>query len=263
MSRIPYWHVDAFASRPFAGNQAAVMPLEAWLPDETLQAIGEENKFAETAFVVRDESGEADWELRWFTPTTEVALCGHATLASGHVLLTRDGGDRVRFRTCKSGVLDVRRAAEGYELALPAIPAAPGAPDGIAATLGAEPLESFASEKGYVLFLFSDASAIRSLAPDFKALAAFGELTVICTAPGERSDIVSRVFVPGAGIDEDSVTGAAHAVLTPFWAARLGRDRFTAHQASARGGDLVCRLDGDRAWLGGECVTLVEGTFYA
>ena len=107
MSRIPYWHVDAFASQPFAGNQAAVMPLEAWLPDETLQAIGEENKFAETAFVVRDESGEADWELRWFTPTTEVALCGHATLASGHVLLTRDGGDRVRFRTCKSGAAGI------------------------------------------------------------------------------------------------------------------------------------------------------------
>ena len=261
--KLPYWHVDAFASRPFAGNQAAVMPLEAWLPDETLQAIGEENKFAETAFVVRDESGEADWELRWFTPTTEVALCGHATLASGHVLLTRDGGaahvEHPRLARAEAHPV----AAEGYELALPAIPAAPGAPDGIAATLGAEPLESFASEKGYVLFLFSDASAIRSLAPDFKALAAFGELTVICTAPGERSDIVSRVFVPGAGIDEDSVTGAAHAVLTPFWAARLGRDRFTAHQASARGGDLVCRLDGDRAWLGGECVTVVEGTFYA
>ena len=125
--KLPYWHVDAFAHRPFAGNQAAVMPLDEWLPDETLQAIGEENNFAETAFVVRDESGEADWELRWFTPACEIRLCGHATLASGHVLLERDGGERVTFRTRKAGVLEVRRLAEGgYELALPAIATEPG-----------------------------------------------------------------------------------------------------------------------------------------
>ena len=129
MSRlaVPYWHVDAFADRPFAGNQAAVMPLGEWLPDETLQAIGAENNFAETAFVVPDSTGEADWELRWFTPELEIRLCGHATLASGHVLLQRDGGERVTFRTRKAGVLEVRRMPQvGYELALPVIPTQPG-----------------------------------------------------------------------------------------------------------------------------------------
>ena len=264
MSRIPYWHVDAFASQPFAGNQAAVMPLDAWLPDETLQAIGEENNFAETAFVVPDSSGEADWELRWFTPACEIRLCGHATLASGHVLLERDGGDRVTFRTRQAGVLEVRRLpGGGYELALPSIPTAPGEWEEAASLLGARPLEVWRSPDRYNVFLFDSEETVRALRPDMKGLAALGDDQFICTAPGNSTDVVSRVFVPGAGVDEDSVTGSAHAVLTPFWAAQLGRDRFTAHQASARGGDLVCRLDGDRAWLGGECVTVVEGTFYA
>ena len=120
--KLPYFHVDAFAERPFTGNQAAVMPLERWLDDATLLAIAEENNFAETAFVVRDASGEADWELRWFTPTEEVRLCGHATLASGHALLMRDGGDKVTFRTRRAGLLAVTRGAAGYELALPLIP---------------------------------------------------------------------------------------------------------------------------------------------
>jgi len=261
---IPYWHVDAFASRPFTGNQAAVMPLEEWPSDAVLQAIGEENNFAETAFVVRDQSGEADWELRWFTPAVEIRLCGHATLASGHVLLCRDGGDRVTFRTRQAGVLEVRRLqGDGYELALPAIPTAPADWPEAVTLLGAEPLEVWRDDRGYNLFLFADEEAVRALRPDMKGLAALGDHQFICTAPGKTAEVVSRVFVPAAGVDEDSVTGSAHAVLTPFWAARLGRDRFTAHQASARGGDLVCRLDGDRAWLGGQCVTVVEGKFYA
>ena len=261
--KLPYWHVDAFAHRPFAGNQAAVMPLDEWLPDETLQAIGEENNFAETAFVVRDESGEADWELRWFTPACEIRLCGHATLASGHVLLERDGGERVTFRTRKAGMLEVRRLAEGgYELALPAIPTEPGAWPEAVALLGRAPQEVWRSPDRYGIYLFASETEVRALSPDFKGLAALGDDQFICTAPGDRTDVVSRVFVPGAGVDEDSVTGSAHAALTPFWAARLGRERFTAHQASARGGDLVCRLEADRAWLGGHCVTVVEGTFY-
>ena len=260
---VPYWHVDAFAGRPFAGNQAAVMPLEEWLPDATLQAIGEENNFAETAFVVRDTSGQADWELRWFTPACEIRLCGHATLASGHVLLERDGGERVTFRTRKAGLLEVRRMADGgLELALPAIPTQSGAWPEAAALLGAEPLEVWRSPDRYSVFLLASEEGVRALAPDFKGLAALGDDQFICTAPGEATDVVSRVFVPGAGVDEDSVTGSAHAVLTPFWTARLGRDSFTAHQASARGGDLACRLDGERAWLGGNCVTVVEGAFY-
>jgi predicted PhzF superfamily epimerase YddE/YHI9 len=261
--KIPYSHVDAFAARPFAGNQAAVMPLDEWLPDATLQAIGEENNFAETAFVVKDATGAADWELRWFTPAMEIRLCGHATLASGHVLLGRDGGERVTFRTRKAGILEVRRmAAGGYELALPVIPTAGGAWPEAVALLGAEPQEVWRSAERYGIYLFAGEDEVRGLKPDLKGLGALGDDQFICTAPGTGTDVVSRVFVPGGGVDEDSVTGSAHAALTPFWAARLGRDSFTAHQASGRGGDLTCRLDGEQAWLGGECVTVVEGTFY-
>ena len=260
--KLPYWHVDAFASRPFAGNQAAVMPLEEWLPDATLQAIGEENNFAETAFVVRDETGPANWELRWFTPACEIRLCGHATLAAGHVLLGRDGGERVTFRTRKAGLLEVRRADSGYELALPVIATEPGEWPEAAGLLGSKPRQVWRNPDRYGIYLFDSEAEVRALAPDFKALAALGDDQFICTAPGERTDVVSRVFVPGAGVDEDSVTGSAHAALTPFWAARLGRDSFTAHQASRRGGDLTCRLEDGQAWLGGQCVTVVEGSFY-
>lgn len=261
---IPYWHVDAFAARPFGGNQAAVMVLEEWLPDDVLVLIGAENLFAETAFVVRDATGAADWELRWCTPTYEIALCGHATLASGHILLQRDGGERVTFRTRKSGILEVVRAGEGYELALPAIATAPDSTAQQAEAirlLGAEPLEVFRSELGYNIYLFPDEAAVRALSPDIRGLEKLGKDQFIVTAPGDKTDIVSRVFVPGGGVDEDSVTGSAHAVLTPYWAAKLGRESFTAHQASQRGGDLTLRLDGDKAWLGGPCVTVVEGTF--
>jgi len=267
MQTLPYWHVDAFADRPFTGNQAAVMPLDSWLPDEVLQAIGEENNFAETAFVVPDTSGEADWELRWFTPTSEVALCGHATLASGHVLLTRakeiGGGDRVTFRTRRSGVLEVRRAPAGYELALPLTRVAPCADAALLEALGAqgECFHSISGAEQTTIVLLQDEAAVRALAPDLRALRNVDAMA-ICTAPGTRTDIVSRVFAPAWGVDEDSVTGSAHAALAPFWAERLGRETFTAHQASARGGDVACRLEGERAWLGGQCVTVVEGRFF-
>ena len=260
--KLPYWHVDAFATRTFGGNQAAVMPLEEWPPDETLLAIAAENLFAETAFVVRDGSGAADWQLRWFTPTEEVRLCGHATLASGHVLLTRDGGERVTFRTRRAGNLEVRRAPNGYELALPAILTKRSDWPEAVALLGAEPLEVWLSPDRYGIYLFADEAAVRALAPDLKGLGKLGNDQFICTAPGDRTDIASRVFVPGGGVDEDSFTGSAHAALTPFWAARLGRHDLTAHQASARGGDAACRLEGERVWLAGGCVTVVEGSFY-
>lgn len=267
MTALPYWHVDAFADRPFAGNQAAVMPLDAWLPDTVLQAIGEENNFAETAFVVRDETGAADWELRWFTPACEIRLCGHATLASGHVLLEQSGADRVTFRTRLAGILEVRRMpGGGYELALPAIPTTRAEWPEVAAILGPGVREVWRNPDRYGIYLFDSEAEVRALAPDCRALAAFGDDQFICTAPGDTTDVVSRVFVPGAGVDEDSVTGSAHAALTPFWAARLGRDSFTAHQASARGGDIACRLakenGGGQAWLGGECATVVKGAFY-
>lgn len=260
--KLAYWHVDAFATHTFGGNQAAVMPLEQWLPDETLLAIAAENMFAETAFVLRDATGGADWELRWFTPTEEVRLCGHATLASGHVLLSRDGGERVSFRTRNAGMLEVRRADSGYELALPAIPTAPSDWPEAVALLGAMPREVWLSPDRYGIYLFDSEQEVRALAPDLRGLARLGNDQFICTAPGGRTDIASRVFVPGGGVDEDSFTGSAHAALGPFWAARLGRDRFSAHQASARGGDAVCRVEGDRVWLAGSCVTVVEGSFY-
>lgn len=263
MSRVPYWHVDAFAVRPFAGNQAAVLQLDAWPVDDTLLAIAAENMFAETAFVVPDASGGSDWELRWFTPLCEVRLCGHGTLASGHVLLERDGGEQVRFGTRRAGVLEVqRRAGGGYELAFPTIPVARGEWPEAIALLGGSPREVWRSVEHYNVFVFGSEDEVRALAPDLKGLAGLGNDQFICTAPGRATDVVSRVFVPGAGVDEDSVTGSAHAVLTPLWAARLGRNQFTAHQASPRGGDLTCRLEDGQAWLGGHCVTVVEGTFY-
>ena len=261
--KIPYWHVDAFAAAPFEGNQAAVMVLEEWLPDDVLVAIAAENLFAETAFVVRDAPGAADWELRWCTPTDEVALCGHATLASGHALLTRDGGERVTFRTRKAGILEVVRKGDAYELALPVTLVEPQPQPELLAAIGhgGEAFLSYQGAEQTAIILMKSEAEIRALDPDMEALRGI-DLMAICTAPGDSHDIVSRVFVPAWGVDEDSVTGSAHAALAPFWAKRLGRTSFTAHQASQRGGDLTLRLEGDRAWLGGPCVTVVEGAFY-
>ncbi|WP_226698335.1 PhzF family phenazine biosynthesis protein [Qipengyuania flava] len=259
---LPYWHVDAFADRPFAGNQAAVMPLENWLDDAVLLAIAEENLFAETAFVVRDTTGEADWELRWFTPTEEVRLCGHATLASGHVLLARDGGERVTFRTRRAGLLAVERSGDAYELALPLIRTERGDWPEAVALLGAQPQEVWLNPDGYGVYLFADAATVSALDPDLRGLGALGNDQFICTAPGTDTDVVSRVFVPGGGVNEDSFTGSAHAALTHFWTERLGRESFSAFQASQRGGYAHCRRDGDRAVLSGTCVTVVEGRFY-
>lgn len=261
--KLPYFHVDAFADRPFTGNQAAVLPLDEWLPDDVLQAIGAENNFAETAFTVPDASAEADYELRWFTPTHEVALCGHATLASGHVLLTRDGGDGLTFRTRKAGMLQVRRAREGYELTLPVTRVEPRANDKLLAALGCEGevFESVSGAEQTAIVLLDSEAAVRALEPDMRVLREI-DLMAICTARGLQHDVVSRVFVPAWGVNEDSVTGSAHAALAPFWAGRLGRDSFTAYQASARSGVLGCRLEGDRVWLSGQCATVVEGTFY-
>ncbi len=265
---IPYWHVDAFADRPFTGNPAAVMLLQSWLPDAVLQAIGEENNFAETAFLVADASGVADYELRWFTPTVEIGLCGHATLSSGHVLLAQDPGKhRISFRTRKAGVLEVRReAAGGYAVALPAIPTTQRPFAAAVAALGVPPRETWRADAVQNIFLYDRWQDVLALAPDMRGLAAEGEDSFICTASGQGhasgAAIISRVFVPGAGVDEDPVTGSAHAALVPFWVARLGLDRFAAYQASARGGHLACHLDKNRVWLGGDCVTVVEGQFF-
>lgn len=262
MPAIPFWHIDAFAPEPFAGNQAAVMLYADGFPDDaTMARIGNENNFAETAFLVPYAGPEADYELRWFTPECEIRLCGHATLASGHAMLGRDGTDEVRFLTRRAGVLTVKRHGDAYEVALPAIPTQPGELPAAVAALGAAPQAISRSGDGYNVFLFDSEDTVRALRPDFSALGAMGDDQFICTAPGTETDVVSRVFVPGAGVDEDSVTGSAHGVLTPFWTHRLGRAEFTAFQASQRGGLLTCRLDGETAWLGGPCVTLLEGTF--
>ncbi len=261
--RLPFVQVDAFADRPFAGNPAAVIPLAAWLDDALLQAIGAENNLSETAFLVPDASREADYELRWFTPRTEVMLCGHATLASGHVVLSGDPSlDRVRFRTRRAGVLDVARAGAGYELALPAWGPSPTPLPEIVAALGlADAVETLWHPARYAVIVLDSAAAVRALDPDFRRLAVLGDVLTIVTAPGTDSDIVTRAFAPGGGTDEDPVTGSAHAVIVPYWAKRLGRDHLTAHQASQRGGRLTCRLEGDRVVLGGTCVTVIEGSF--
>ena len=266
--RIPFTQVDAFTSEPFGGNPAAVMPLAAWLPDDRLLSVAAENNLSETAFLVPDETGAADFELRWFTPAVEVALCGHATLASGHVVLqSEQTRERVTFRTRRAGVLEVARDGLGYSMALPAYRAEPKPLPAILSALGlAGAAETRWHPSGYGLVVVEDEAVVRALRPDFRALAGEGDTLTIVTAPGSKTgqgstDIVSRVFAAAAGIDEDPVTGSAHAVLTPYWAERLGRDRFTAHQASERGGRLTCRLEGDRAVLGGSCVTVIEGTF--
>lgn len=261
MTAIPFAQIDAFADRPFAGNPAAVMPLEEWLDDTVLQAIAAENNLAETAFVIPDASGAADYELRWFTPAVEVALCGHATLASGHYLLTQRGGERVTFRTRRAGILEVAREEDGYAMALPAYPPAPAEVPGLLGALGVTEGEVLHHPNGYDLVVLADEAAVRALTPDYRALAAIGDTLNIVTAPGTETDVVSRVFAPAAGIDEDPVTGSAHSVLTPYWAARLARPRFTAHQASARGGHVDCEQAGDRVVLRGRCVTVIEGTF--
>jgi PhzF family phenazine biosynthesis protein len=262
--RLPFAQIDAFAANPFEGNPAAVMPLATWLDDSVLQSIAIENNLSETAFLVPDDSGEADFELRWFTPAVEVALCGHATLASGHFVLSSDPAlDKVTFRTRQSGLLEVARAGDAYEMALPAWTSAPRPLPKIVAALGIDtPVETLWQDRRYALIVLETEAQVRALAPDFRALAAEGDVLAIATAPGTDTDIVSRVFVPGVGVDEDPVTGSAHAVSVPYWAKRLGRDSFTAFQASRRGGRLSCRLDGDRVILGGTCVTVIEGTFF-
>ncbi len=267
MRKLPYFHINAFGDGPFIGNQAAVMPLNEWLDDAILQAIGEENNFAETAFFIPDNSGAADYELRWFTPGLEIALCGHATLASGFLLLNQDPDlDCITFRTRKAGILSVKREGGGYAVGLPSYrPATAEMPDWISSLDkgGLLPTEFHYHEGGYNLCIYENADQVRALSPDFPALiSAGGDDQFICSAPAyDDYDVISRVFVPGAGVNEDSVTGSAHAVLTPYWTDKLGRDNFKAHQASMRGGYLNCSIDADTVWLGGTCALIIEGVF--
>ncbi len=261
--RIPFTQVDAFTDAPFTGNPAAVMPLSRWLDDTMLLAIAAENNLSETAFIVPYAGDDADFELRWFTPMAEVALCGHATLASGHVVLQSDGArDQVRFATRRSGVLEVARQDAGYRMALPALAPHPAPLPHVVAALGlADPVATLWQEQGYAVVVLADEAAVRAVRPDFAALATAGDMLVIVTAPGQSHDIVTRAFAPAYGVNEDPVTGSAHAVVAPYWSGRLGTDTLTAVQASARGGRLQCRVQGDQVVLGGACITVIEGAF--
>ena len=258
MTTIPFFQVDAFAERPLTGNPAAVMPLERWLDDDVMQAIAAENNLAETAFTVPSERADADFDLRWFTPAAEVELCGHATLAAGHVLMT---GQPVRFST-KSGILIVTRREDMLELDLPAATLREVREPALCAALGLPDLPIWLADgcNDSAVIPLADEAAVRSVKPDFAALGRIHRMAIV-TAPGDKEAIASRVFVPYVGIDEDPVTGSAHAALVPYWADRLGRTEFSALQASKRTGLLQCRLEGERVVLGGHCRTVIVGNF--
>lgn len=266
MTGIPIFQVDAFAERPLAGNPAAVMPLDRWLPDEMMQAIAAENNLAETAFTVPSEREDSDYDLRWFTPAVEVPLCGHATLAAGHILIH---SDRVRFST-KSGILTVTKRGGLLELDLPAATLTQADEPELCSALGLSPRPIWLASPGFndsAIVPVENEAEVRAVSPDFSVLKSIHRMAVV-TARGDEQDIASRVFVPYAGIDEDPVTGSAHGALVPYWAERLGRTEFTALQASARTGVLHCRLKpapaeagGDRVVLGGHCHTVIVGTF--
>lgn len=258
MIHIPIYQVDAFTDQLFGGNPAAVCPLPDWLPDTVMQSIAAENNLAETAFFVRE--GE-DYALRWFTPTVEVDLCGHATLASAHVIfsLLEPARKKVAFRTLKSGILTINREGDRLAMDFPTWPSLPidSAP-GVAIALGKPPKE--VREARFYLAVYDHATDVAALAPDFAALAKLDRLAVIATAPGENGvDFVSRFFAPALGIPEDPVTGAAHCALVPYWAKRLGKSALEARQISRRGGKLTCTLAGDRVIIAGRAVLYLEG----
>jgi len=251
------YQVAAFTRQSFGGNPAGVIPLDRWLPDELMQNIAAENNLSETAFFVPTDAG---WHIRWFTPTVEVPLCGHATLASAAVIdaklhhsswpITLDSA---------SGTLTVGKAGDGYELDFPASePHAMDIPAGLADALGCELAECFIA-RDLLMLPLPDEQAVAAVAPDYARLAKLVDHGVIVTAPGDRVDFVSRFFAPAIGINEDPVTGAAHCALVPYWSQRLGKSKLAARQISSRGGDLGCEDRGDRVGLRGNVAFFLEG----
>jgi len=262
MTTIPIYQVDAFTSALFGGNPAAICPLQNWLDTATMQAIAAENNLAETAFLVAGGADGADYDLRWFTPTAEVDLCGHATLATAFVVFNCLGFDApsVRFSS-RSGTLSVTRTDDLLALDFPALPAARcDPPAALVAGLGSA-AEEFQQASNY-LAVFETEDQVSGLDPDMGLLATLHPHGVIATAPatGDTIDFVSRFFAPSFGIPEDPVTGSAHCTLIPYWASRLGRDRLMARQISTRGGELICDLRGDRVGIAGQAVLYLEGT---
>jgi PhzF family phenazine biosynthesis protein len=255
--RIPIYHIDAFANRVFAGNPAAVCPLEEWLEDSVMQAIAQENNLSETAFFVPEEHG---YRIRWFTPVAEVDLCGHATLAAAFVIFNY--GDtscsQITFRS-RSGKLTVVKERGLLSMDFPSQPPVPcEAPKELVDGLGKEPLEVLCSED--YLAVFSSENDLIELNPDMGILRKVGLRGVIVTAQGKRVDFVSRFFAPKLGVDEDPVTGSSHCALTPYWANKLNKKELHAHQVSQRGGELFCRDCGHRVTISGRAVKFMEGS---
>ena len=255
--RIPIFQVDAFTGRLFAGNPAAVCPLETWLEDSQMQSIAAEINLSETAFFVRN--GES-YDLRWFTPACEVDLCGHATLASAFVVfeILDPAASLVRFQT-RSGELRVSRHGDLLTMDFPARPPQPCNLSLALATALGKPPRELGAARDY-LAVYDSEDDVRALAPNMPAVAALDRFAVIVTAPGRDADFVSRFFAPAHGVDEDPVTGSAHCTLVPYWAERLGKTKLHALQVSARGGELWCELKGDRVTISGRAVRYLEGT---
>jgi PhzF family phenazine biosynthesis protein len=259
--KLPFFQVDAFTNRVFGGNPAGVCPLDSWLDSDVMQAIAAENNLAETAFFV---AGPDRYHLRWFTPTTEVDLCGHATLASAWVLFEKLGAKsgEVSFDT-RSGVLVVKKAGDLLSMDFPSRPGEPvQAPAALIAGLGcAKPAEVLRA-RDYLVVLESE-EAVRALRPDFAELTKVQTWGIIATAPGKDADFASRFFAPAHGVPEDPVTGSSHCTLIPYWSKRLGKTRLAAHQVSARGGELACEDLGARVSIAGRAALYLEGSIYA
>jgi len=251
------YQIDAFADRLFAGNPAAVCPLADWLPDETMQAIAIENNLSETAFFVLEDAG---WRIRWFTPATEVKLCGHATLASAFVYFTHIAPEAEQIvYNSHSGPLTVTRKDEWLTLDFPRQAVEPvDTPTLLAEALGVEPIEVYAADDW--LIVLESEKQVRELQPNLALMKQLERRGVIVTAKGDKCDFVSRFFAPKYAIDEDPVTGSAHTKLTPFWAERLGRQKLHAQQLSSRGGDLYCEVKGERVLISGKAVHYMTGT---
>lgn len=258
--QVPYYEVDAFTNRVFAGNPAGVCIVDPWLPDELMQAIAAENNFSETAFVLREGD---HCRLTWFTPTMEVDLCGHATLAAAFVLLHEfePGSEAIVFHTKTDELIVEKRGDDLLAMDFPSRmpePCPPPPPEKLIEGLRAEPKEVHRSRD--YMAVFDSEEDVRNLAPDFAKLLELDGLCIIATAPGEQVDFVSRVFVPAAGIDEDPVTGSAHCSLIPYWAKRLGKSSLHALQISPRGGELFCEDRGPRCTIAGSAVIYLKGT---
>lgn len=257
--KLDIYQIDAFASTPFKGNPAAIVPLDKWLPDETMLNIAMENNLAETAFFVPNDKG---YDLRWFTPTVEMDLCGHATLASAYLIFEVLGTDQttLRFQT-RSGELTVEKIDGKYVLDFPSRPGVPTeAPEGLIEAIGREPKEVLKS-RDYML-VYENEADILAIKPDFNSLMKINAHAVIVTAPGESSDFVSRFFAPEVGVPEDPATGSAHCTLIPYWAERLGKNELFARQLSSRLGELFCELRGGRVKIGGSAVLYMKGEIY-